>query len=141
MPLGDDKAAFYLMCEGPHGDTKSSCETEVSEFQSISPSVDQEVLWLQVTMQYSMGMAISNSPQDLIKKSLTSIRANLSNHASNRDLFLTSQTTLLQGQLFLIRLSKHENNSMTQSKSTKISPYFDQARVFGKFRTGVHVFL
>ena len=58
------------MCESPDRNAKCSCKSKISKLQSIGASVNQKILWLQVTMEHPVRVAISNSLQNLVKKHL-----------------------------------------------------------------------
>lgn len=47
----------YFMCVCAEWDTKSPCETEIRQLQ-VPLIIDQQILWLQVTMQHPMRMTI-----------------------------------------------------------------------------------
>lgn len=50
----------HLVCVGSQGDTECSCQTKVGQFQ-IAITVDEQILRLEITMQNTMAVAITNS--------------------------------------------------------------------------------
>mmetsp|Transcript_35968 Transcript_35968/g.80064 ORF Transcript_35968/g.80064 Transcript_35968/m.80064 type:complete len:318 (+) Transcript_35968:237-1190(+) len=55
----------HLMCVSPDGNTKCSSQTKVSKLQVVVCPINQQVLWLQVTMEDPSGVAVCNPVQDL----------------------------------------------------------------------------
>lgn len=54
----------YLVCVRSQWDTESSCETKISQLQ-VAVSINQQVLWLQVSVQHPVTVTISNSLNQL----------------------------------------------------------------------------
>ena len=59
----------YLMGVDPHRNSKRSGESKVSELDDTF-LIDEQVLWLQVSMQYPMRMAKNNAKADLVQIAL-----------------------------------------------------------------------
>lgn len=51
------------------GDSEGSSQAKVSQFD-VTLTTDQKVLWLEVTMQHSVGVAVRNAIHHLIQVAL-----------------------------------------------------------------------
>ena len=56
-----------LMRITPNWDTECPCKAKISKLQFSFP-IYQEVLWLQVAMEYAMCVTKGNATEELIKK-------------------------------------------------------------------------
>lgn len=60
------------MCVRPYRDPKCSGQPKISKFY-VSLCVNEQILWLQISVQNTMGMAVSYSKQKLMHIALQQI--------------------------------------------------------------------
>ena len=63
------KENTHLMRVRPKGDTESASETEIGEFKVVV-LIDQEVLWLQVSVQDTMRVTVEQARNELVREFL-----------------------------------------------------------------------
>lgn len=63
----------YLMCVGFHWHGVDASKSKVCNLEQLLPGINQQVLWLQVSMHDSMGMHESQSTHQLVHEGLHQI--------------------------------------------------------------------
>ena len=60
---------IHLVRKSPHRDSKRSRKSKICQLQ-IVPTIDQQILWLQIAVQDPVGVAVKQTGVELVRKFL-----------------------------------------------------------------------